>query len=55
MVLQVLAGDPAATYEAIAGHIGKTRKTASRAIASLKQKGLLYREGSDKVGAWRLR
>lgn len=51
-VLDHLSAKPTATYDDIALAIGKTRKTVSRAIASLKQQGLLRRQGSDKSGSW---
>ena len=54
-LLEVIAKDPSVTYDDIAVAIGKTRKTVSRAIAQLKQKGMLQREGSDKSGFWRIR
>ena len=33
--------------------IGKSEKTVQRAIASLTQKGLIRREGSNKLGYWK--
>ena len=52
-VLRVIAANPSATYDEIAATIGKTRKTVSRAIAVLKERGSISREGSDKTGRWR--
>lgn len=54
-VLEVIAENPHATYEEIASLIGKTRKTVARAIAALKQRGALHRQGSDKTGWWVVR
>lgn len=51
-VLEVITKDPFATYDDIAGVIGKTRKTVSRTLANLKQRGMLERKGSDKSGSW---
>ena len=34
--------------------IGKSEKTVQRAIASLTQKGLIRREGSNKLGYWKV-
>lgn len=51
-VLGILRGDAVATYDDIAETLGKTRKTAARAVATLKEQGLIRREGSDKSGSW---
>ena len=51
-VLEEIIKNPAATYDEISLAIGKTRKTVSRAISSLKQRGDIRREGSDKSGIW---
>ncbi len=51
-VLDIIKHNPSVTYDDIAIKIGKTRKTVSRAINSLKQKGIISRSGSDKSGHW---
>ena len=51
-VLDIIKNDPFVTYDDIAAKIGKTRKTASRAIATLKEKNIVSRAGSDKSGHW---
>lgn len=53
-VIDVVVANPSATYDDIASKIGKTRKTVSRTIAALKQRGVLRRQGSDKSGSWRI-
>ncbi len=50
--LGVVAGNPYATYEEIANKINKTSKTVQRTLASLKERGLVSRVGSDKTGHW---
>ena len=52
VVLDIIKYNPSVTYDDIAIKIGKTRKTVSRAITSLKQKGIISRSGSDKSGHW---
>ena len=54
-VLNILRVNPQITYEEIAIQIGKTRKTVSRTIASLKEQGKIQREGSDKTGKWNIK
>lgn len=51
-VFAVIQENPHATYDQIAQTIGKNRKTVLRAIAVLKQKGMITRQGSDKTGYW---
>ena len=50
--MDVIKGNPNVTYDQIANMIGKTRKTVARTIASLKEKGIVARRGSDKSGHW---
>lgn len=52
LVLDEISQNPAVTYEELAQKVGKTRKTVSRAVASLKGRGLIVRRGSDKTGYW---
>lgn len=51
-ILSILLDDPTLNYEEIATIWGKTRKTIMRNIQTLKEKGLMEREGSDKTGSW---
>ncbi len=51
-VLEEIKKDPSLTYDDIALSIGKNRKTVARAVAALKEKGEIRREGSDKSGWW---
>jgi len=53
-VLDLLKINPKITYEQIAEKINKNRKTAQRAIVSLKDKGIIARIGSDKTGKWEI-
>ncbi len=52
IVLAAITGNPHATYHEIAHKIGKTPKTIQRTVASLKDRGLISRVGSDKTGHW---
>jgi ATP-dependent DNA helicase RecG len=54
LVLEILRKEPSITAEKLAERISKTEKTAKRNIASLKEKGIIEREGSDKVGSWKI-
>lgn len=51
-VLKAITSNSYATYQEIADKIGKTSKTVQRALASLKDRGLISRVGSDKTGRW---
>jgi ATP-dependent DNA helicase RecG len=51
-VLEFLKKNPAATHEGIADEIGKSARTAQSIVRSLKEKGLLTREGSRSGGLW---
>ena len=51
-VLAAITNNPFATYHEIAEKIGKTSKTVQRTLASLKDRGLISRIGSDKTGHW---
>jgi Fic family protein len=52
VVLAAITDNPYVTYQEIAHKIGKTPKTVQRTIASLKNRGLISRVGSDKTGYW---
>ncbi|MDR0231677.1 MAG: Fic family protein [Dysgonamonadaceae bacterium] len=54
IVLDLLKINPTITYEQIAEKINKNRKTVQRTIASLKEKGIISRVGSDKTGSWKI-
>ncbi len=51
-VLKIITSNPYATYQEIADKIDKTSKTIQRTLASLKDRGLISRVGSDKTGHW---
>ena len=51
-VLEAITINPYATYQEIADKIGKTSKTVQRTLASLKNRRLVSRVGSDKTGHW---
>lgn len=51
-VLNAIANNPYATYKEVADKINKTSKTVQRALARLKNRGLVSRVGSDKTGHW---
>jgi Fic family protein len=53
-VLRLLFANPNLTYDELAAQLDKTRKTAQRAIQSLKEKKLIKRIGSDKSGSWKI-
>jgi Fic family protein len=53
-VLKEVIANPYATYVDVAVKITKTSKTVQRTIASLKERGLIRRSGSDKSGKWEL-
>jgi len=53
-VLEAISNNPFATAEEIAGQIGKTAKTVSRATSELKQRGIIERIGSNKTGYWQI-
>ncbi len=52
IVLKAIVSNPYTTYQEIAEKIGKTPKTVQRTLASLKDRGLVSRVGSDKTGHW---
>ncbi|MCL2013518.1 MAG: MarR family transcriptional regulator [Oscillospiraceae bacterium] len=51
-ILEYLSNHPRATQIEFAAAIGKTRRGVQEAIARLKEKGLLEREGAGKNGQW---
>lgn len=53
-VLDMITANPYATYLGILVKISKTPKTVQRTLASLKERGLIKRSGSDKAGKWEI-
>jgi len=51
-ILEYLKNHPTTTQKELADVIGKTRRGVQEAIARLKEKGLLKREGARKNGRW---
>ena len=52
LILDHLTGNPEATQLQIAAAIGKSKRAVQTAFASLKEKGLLEREGAKMNGRW---
>lgn len=55
MVLKILAKNSSATYLDIADKLNVSRKTASKIIKLLKEKGIIVRVGSAKKGYWEIK
>ena len=55
LVLEYLPDHPQATQVEIAKAIGKSRRAVQDAIAALKAKGLLDRQGAKRKGYWIVR
>lgn len=53
-ILEIFRNNPAATYEDIMTILNISRKTTSKRIKKLKEKGLIVRLGSDKIGEWKV-
>jgi Fic family protein len=51
-VLSAIKANNWVTTEQLTAEVGKTKSTIERAIKSLKEKGLLKRDGPDKGGHW---
>jgi ATP-dependent DNA helicase RecG len=51
-VLEHLETHPSATQAATAIAIGKSRRAVQNAMATLKEKGIIERDGSKKTGVW---
>ena len=51
-VIHMIRRDPSVTVAEIAISMGVSAKTAERTIKSLKEKGVLAREGAKKNGKW---
>jgi fido (protein-threonine AMPylation protein)/biotin operon repressor len=52
LILGLMRGNPAITYDEIAASTGKSRATVHRMIAELKTKGIIKRSGASKNGRW---
>ena len=52
LVLNAMKLDTAITTPKMVELLGLSRTTIQRAIKSLKEKGFIQREGSDKAGNW---
>lgn len=51
-ILAVIVSDKNATYKTIAEAVGKEVSTVKKAIKKLKEKGIIRRVGSDRIGYW---
>ena len=54
-VLTLLRNDPRLTYANLIASTGKSQRTISRILDSLKGKGLIVRVGSNKTGYWQVK
>lgn len=54
-VLELLRDNPEYTYVEIAENLNVSRKTVSERIKSLKDKGLIQREGTNLNGYWKIK
>lgn len=54
-VLSIIEMNPAITREEIAERTSKTVRTIQRTLTSLKNKGLIERDGANKNGVWILK
>ena len=54
-VLSCLRDDPGMTNAELVVKTGKSQRTITRVLASLKGKGLITRVGSNKTGYWNVR
>ena len=53
-LLDALRADPSITYARAATLLGVSYATTRRAFLSLRERGLVRREGSDRKGVWRV-
>ncbi len=53
-ILELLFEDPAFTYQEMAERLNIGRKAVYGRMKKLKEKGILERVGSDKIGYWKL-
>lgn len=54
-VLNLIKNNPKITTTSMATELGKSRKTISEIIKSLKDRGIIKREGSDRKGSWSIK
>ncbi len=54
LVLEIILENPEITQVNIATKLDKAPKTIQRGIASLKEKGIIERIGSNKKGYWKV-
>ena len=54
MILELLLSDSNLTVADLIQKTGKAERTVKRGLASLKEKGLIERVGSDKTGYWKV-
>ena len=54
-VLSCLRDDPGMTNAELIVKTGKSQRTITRVLASLKSKGLISRIGSNKTGHWQVK
>ena len=53
-VLECIRENGAINAEKIAENVGKDKRTVERAIKSLREQGIIERNGSDKAGSWKV-
>ena len=53
-VLECIKENGEFNAEKIAENVGKDKRTVERAIKSLKEQGIIERNGSDKTGSWKV-
>jgi predicted HTH transcriptional regulator len=51
-ILEYLSENPSAVQAAVANAIGRSTRSVKSDIASLKEKGLIEREGAKRNGKW---
>lgn len=54
VVLNLIKNEPQITQEKIAISVGKSSRTIKRTIDSLKEKGIISREGGKRFGYWKV-
>ena len=53
-IVQLIQNNPKITALEIAQHLNISLRQVQRLIASMKKNKLIFREGSDKSGEWRI-
>lgn len=53
-VLEILSSNPSSTAKQIGQSLGKSSRTIQRITESLRQKGLIVRQGNQKDGYWKV-